>query len=287
MMQALVNGLTLGALYALVASGLLLIFGILDIPDFALGGRLMVGAYCGYFMVTRFDQHYWVGVLASIAIAVVLGLLSEVVVYRHLRRGSATNGFIGALALLAAMEIGAQVLWRADYRKFDSPYDNTIVHIGSAAVSQQRLMAAFIALALIVGMHAYLRLTDSGRAMRASTEDPVGALVVGISPTRMALLAMAVGSAMAGAAGGLLGPIYLVYPHMGSTIVIKAFIVVVLAGMRSSAGVMVGSILLGLAESFGSLFLSAGFTDVYAFVLLMVALIVRPSGLFAPRLAAR
>lgn len=286
-MQELLNGATLGLLYALVASGLLLIFGILEIPDFALGARLMVGAYCAFFVVSDFHQNYWIGVLASIAAAVVLGLLSELVVYRQLRRGPVAGGFIGALALLTGTEIGVQLLWGADYRKLYSPYDATVLHIGGAAVSEQRVLAAAVALLLIVALHAYLRFTSSGRAMRASIEDRTGALLMGIKPNRMALLAVAVGSALGGAAGGLIGPLYLVYPTMGEGIVIKAFIVVVLAGMRSSLGAIIGALILGLAESYGSRFVSAGFTDAYAFIILMLALTLRPGGLFARKLAAR
>ena len=161
-MQELINGLTIGAIYALVASGLVLIFGILEIPDFALGARLMVGAYIAFFVVVKFGLPYWLGVLASILTAMVLGALSELIVYRHLRRAPPMAGFVGALALLMMMEIGVQLLWGANYHKLPSPYSGTILHIGDAAISAQRVIAGIVALVLIVALHSVLKFTRGG-----------------------------------------------------------------------------------------------------------------------------
>jgi branched-chain amino acid transport system permease protein len=286
-MEPLVNGLAVGTLYALVASSLLLIFGILEIPDFALGGRLMLGGYVAWIVAGALGRPYWLGVAASVIAAALLGAVSEVGVYRHLRRGPALGGFVGALVLLTITEVVAQLVWGATYRKVPSPYESTVFDIAGAHITAQRALAGVAALALIGLLHLYLRGTRSGAAMRATIEDRAGARLVGISPNRMALLAVTIGSGLAGAAGALLAPIYLVYPTAGDNILIKALIVVVLAGMRSSLGAIFGALLLGVIESYGSVFVSAGFTDAYAFVVLIVALVIRPSGLFSREVLAR
>lgn len=287
-MQILVNGLALGAIYALVASGLLLIFGILEIPDFALGGRIMVGGYAGYWVAHGLGWHYWLAVLAAALAAGLVGVLSELVVYRHLRKGPnpLLSGFIGALVLLTATEIIAQLLWSADFRKLPSPYQTNLEFWG-VRITEQRLIAGVVALLLIAALHVYLRTTSGGRAMRATLEDRRGAELVGISPSRMAMVAMLIGSALGGVAGALLGPMYLVYPTMGDDILIKGLIVIVLAGMRSSLGAIAAAFLIGISESYGAAYLDVGFSDAYAFLFLIVALIIRPNGLFTKKVLAR
>lgn len=279
-MQELINGLTIGSIYALVAAGLLLIFGILEIPDFALGGRLMVGAYVAFFVVVKFGMPYWLGVIAAVVAAAMLGGLSELIVYRHLRRAPPLAGFVGALTLLIMMETGAQLLFGANYRKLPTPLTGSVWHFWGVSIAAQRVLAGAVALVLIVALFVILRFTRGGTAVRATIEDRSGALLMGISPNTVAMIAMVSGSALAGAAGGLIAPIYLVNPTMGTGIVIKAFIIIILAGMRSNLGAIVAALLLGLIESYMSVYVSAGFTDAYGFVFLIVVLMVRPSGLF-------
>ncbi|GII64685.1 branched-chain amino acid ABC transporter permease [Sphaerisporangium krabiense] len=288
-MQVLANGLALGAIYALVASCLLLIFGILEIPDFALGGRIMVGGYAGYFVADHLGLHYWIAVIAAALAAGAMGVVSELAVYRWLRNTPSPllSGFIGALVLLTATEITAQLLFTADFRKLPSPYESNILQFAGIRITEQRLLAGVVALVLIAALHAYLRGTRGGRAMRATLEDRRGAEIVGISPKKTAMIAMLLGSCLAGVAGALLGPMYLVYPTMGDNILIKGLIVIVLAGMRSSLGAISAALLLGIAESFGASYLSVGFSDAYAFIFLIIALMVRPNGLFTKSVLVR
>lgn len=287
-MQALINGIAVGATYALIGSALLLIFGILQVPDFALGGRLMAGAYAAVLVVVTLHQNYWLGVAAAVLTAVVLGVASEWAVYRPLRRrASPMGGFIGAFALLTVTDVGVQLIWGPNYRQLPTSYSNEVLRIFGVPVETQRVLAAGISLVLIVAIYVFLRLTRTGRALRAVVEDRQGAVLIGISPNRVSIIAMIIGSAVAGAAGSLLAPFSLVDPNMGDAPVITGFIVVVLAGMESSAGVIVAALALGLAESYGSRYLNADFTQVYGFAVLIIALMIRPNGLFKKALIAR
>lgn len=229
----------------------MLIFGILEIPDFALGGRIMLGGYVGYFAVSSLHVNYWLALMLGGLAGAALGVASELLVYRHLRNSPLLVGFVGALVLLTATETIAQVLWSADRKVLDSPYQDQLLTFAGIRITEQRVVAGGLALALIAALHLYLRRTASGRAMRATLEDRRGAELVGISPNRMAMVAMGAGSALAGIAGVLLAPMYLVYPTMGDSILIKGLIVIVLAGMRSSLGAILGALLLGLARAMG------------------------------------
>lgn len=286
-MQVLANGLAIGAIYALVASGLMIIFGILEVPDFALGGRLMVGAYMAWLAVDSLGVNYWLGLLLAAVVAALLGLLSELLVYRRLRHASHLAGFVGALGLLIFMETAVQLIWGSNYHKVPTPLDGEVSHILGASVPTQRLVAGGIALVLIAALHGVLRYTKVGNAVRATIEDSTGALLVGISPGRVATVAIMVGSALAGIAGALLAPIYLVYPLMGTAVVTKAFIIIIMAGMRSNLGVLAAAMILGIAESTMSVYVSAGFTDAYGFGLLILVLLLRPQGLFTRSAEAR
>lgn len=286
-MQVAINGLLNGALYALVAAGLSLIFGILQVPDFAIGSRLMVGAYAAFFAIVDGHVNYWIGVLVGVLAAALLGAVSELLVYRHLRRAPAVAGFIGALGLLTGIEAIAQMLWTANPRGMPSPYGSGVLRIGSLRIVEQNLVAAVAAVVLIGSLWYYTRSTMNGRAMRAISDDRVGAQLVGISTNRIALLAIIMGSAMAGAAGVLIAPLNSVYPTMADSTVILAFIVIVLSGMQATLGALIGGFVVGLFQSFASRYISVGYTDIYAFVILIAVLLLKPEGLFGKRLSER
>lgn len=287
MLQVILNGLSTGATYALVASALILVFGILEIPDFALGTRLMVGGFTAYWFVAEVGGNYWVAVALAAVAAAVVGAVSELAVYRYLRRGSEAAGFVGALALMLITVTVFQLLFGAGHRRFTGPFGDDVVSIGSAIVPTQRLVTGVAAVVLIAALYAFLQLTPQGRAMRAVVEDRTGALLIGVSINKMAMLAIVIASAIAGVAGALMGASTFVYATMGDAIIINAFIVVILAGMRSTVGAVVMAFVLGLAESFGTQYLSQHLTHAYGFLLLLAVLAVRPSGIFDRKVAVR
>lgn len=287
MLQIILNGLSIGATYALVAAALALVFGILEIPDFALGSRLMVGGFVAYYFVEILFLNYWLGVAAAGLAAAALGILSELLVYRHLRKRSEAAGFVGALALMLITVTLFQVLFGTGHRLLTGPFGHAVTTFGDIRIPTHRLVTAIIAVAIVAGLFLMLRFTTTGKAMRAIVEDRTGALLIGVSLNKMALYAISIASCIAGVAGALLGASNLVYATMGDTIIISAFIVVILAGMRSVVGAICMAVALGIVESFGAYYISADWTHIYGFVLLLSVLAIRPNGMFGTKVVAR
>jgi branched-chain amino acid transport system permease protein len=160
-----------------------------------------------------------------------------------------------------------------------APFEGTVTVLG-ASITYHRILVVAAAATAVVGLNLFLRRTTVGRSIRAASQSRTGALVVGLSPRRIGMLTMAIGSALAGLAGALLAPISQVYPTMGDSMIVKAFVIIVLAGMGSINGALAGGLIVGLAESFGSAYISLEFRDVYPLLLLVLVLVVRPQGIF-------
>lgn len=278
--QQLINGLTLGSIYCLVALGLTLIYGIMHVPNFAHGHLYMVGAYCVLFLSTSYGFNYWLAILATMAILAFLGILMERLVFHPLRNAPPTNSFIAAVGALLFLEAGAIVLWGADYRRMPEVFGK-VVNIFGVMATQQRLVVIFSALALMGALHLFLKKTLIGSTIEAMAQDRDGAFLVGINSNVVSMMTFAVASAMAAAAAGLAGPLFLVFPAMGGLVILKAFVIIVLGGMGSIPGAVVGAYILGLSESMGATIFPAQYKDIVAFVLLVIILSVKPTGLFA------
>jgi len=278
--QQLINGLTLGSIYCLVALGLTLIYGIMHVPNFAHGHLYMVGAYCVLFLSTSYGFNYWLAILATMAILAFLGILMERLVFHPLRNAPPTNSFIAAVGALLFLEAGVIVLWGADYRRMPEVFGK-VVNIFGVMATQQRLVVIFSALALMGALHLFLKKTLIGSTIEAMAQDRDGAFLVGINSNVVSMMTFAVASAMAAAAAGLAGPLFLVFPAMGGLVILKAFVIIVLGGMGSIPGAVVGAYILGLSESMGATIFPAQYKDIVAFVLLVIILSVKPTGLFA------
>lgn len=278
--QQLINGLTLGSIYCLVALGLTLIYGIMHMPNFAHGHLYMVGAYCVLFLSTSYGFNYWLAILATMVILAFLGILMERLVFHPLRNAPPTNSFIAAVGALLFLEAGAIVLWGADYRRMPEVFGK-VVNIFGVMATQQRLVVIFSALALMGALHLFLKKTLIGSTIEAMAQDRDGAFLVGINANVVSMMTFAVASAMAAAAAGLAGPLFLVFPAMGGLVILKAFVIIVLGGMGSIPGAVVGAYILGLSESMGATIFPAQYKDIVAFVLLVIILSVKPTGLFA------
>lgn len=278
--QQLLNGLTLGSIYCLVALGLTLIYGIMHIPNFAHGHLYMVGAYCVLFLCTLYGINYWVAILISMVILTVLGILLERLVFHPLRNAPPTNSFIAAVGALLFLEAGATVLWGADYRRMPEVFDK-VVNIFGIMATQQRLVVIFSALALMGALYLFMKKTLIGSTIEAMSQDREGAFLVGIDANMVSMMTFGVASALAAAAAGLAGPLFLVFPSMGGLLIIKAFVIIVLGGMGSIPGAVAGAYILGLAESLGATIFPTEYKDLVAFILLVIILSIRPTGLFA------
>lgn len=281
LVQALLNGLMAGSIYGLIAVGLAIVYGVMHIPHFALGAHVMVGAYVTY-LLTSAGVNYWLALLVATTVLGAFGAVVHWGIFDPLRGKPHTTLFIAAFGLLLLLQ-GVALLWFGPDNRIVPPAVEGSVSILGVAVTYQRLIIIIVAGAAFAGVHLLLNKTPVGRSIRAVAQEPFGARVVGISPRRMAYLAMFLGSALAGLAGSLLAPISQVFPTLGDALVLKAFVIIILAGMGSILGAMISGLAVGLIEALASSYVSADWSAAYALVLLLVVLAVRPQGLFGKR----
>ena len=281
--QQLANGVMLGSVYALVAAGVALIFGVLHIPQFALGAQAMLGAYLVFTMTVSLSVNYWLALAAAALIMAVFGAVAHRVVFDPIRSAPGINAFISAFGLLLVLESAAQIIWGASYRRVPSPLGGETISILGASLTAQRILIILVALFVVLTLHLTIRRTTLGSTIRAVAQNPTGAAVVGINPRAVATLTMAIGSALAAIAGGLIAPISSVFPGMGELLIIKAFVITILGGMGSFTGAIAGGFLFGIVEALGAGYLSVDYKDAFGFVILVAVLAMRPQGLFGAK----
>jgi branched-chain amino acid transport system permease protein len=279
LLQQVLNGLTLGGIYSLVALGLTLVYGILHVPNFAHGAFYMVGAFVSFSLMTSWGLHYWLAMLGSAAAVAALAVLAERLVFHPLRHASGLHPMIAAIGLLLFLEAGAQALWGADFHRMPTPYTG-IVDLAGATAPVQRLLISGASFALMALLHLFLTRTVTGSTIIAMAQNREGASLVGIDANRVAMLTFAISGVLAAVAATLYAPINLVYPAMGHLVITKAFVIIILGGMGSVPGAIVGGLIIGFAESFGAFYVSTDYKDIIAFVALVVILSLRPQGLF-------
>jgi len=278
--QQLVNGLTLGSIYCLVALGLTLIYGIMEVPNFAHGHLYMIGAYVTFFAMTLYGLNYWLsGLIAGIVLAV-LGVLMERIVFHPLRNAPSSNKFIAAVGAMMFLEALARVLWGSDFRSIPAIYDKVLM-IGGLRITEQRIIVIVSAVILMVALNLFLKKTIIGSSIEAMAQNRIGASLVGINVNNVAMLTFAIASVLAAGAAVLAGPIFLVFPSMGALIIMKAFVIIVIGGMGSIPGAVLGGYVLGMTEAMGASYISTDYKDVIAFLVLIVILAIKPTGLFA------
>jgi len=277
--QQLVNGIMLGAAYSLVALGLTLIYGILHIPNFAHGHKYMWAAFTSLFLVVNFHTNYWVSLVIAMVVLGFVGAGVERLVYRPLRNAPHVNSFIAAIGLLLFLESLSLIFWGADFRRFPTLYDKPI-HIFGVAITLQRLLVIVAAALFIILLQVFIKRTWLGATIEAVAQDPEGAQLVGISIDRVSSLTFGIGTALAAAAATLIAPVFLVYPTMGSMPNLKAFVVIIIGGMGSIPGAVIGGLMLGLMEALGGGYISTDYKDLFAFGALVTFLTFRPTGLF-------
>jgi branched-chain amino acid transport system permease protein len=269
-----------GSIYALIAMGVAMIYGVMNVPHFALGAKAMLGGYVAFFMTAFFHQAYGVALVGSIVVLALLGLGVERWIFRPLTKAAGINSFISAFGLLLVFENFALIAFGTGYRRILSPYDRQMINIFGANLTMQRLLVVIIAIILMIALHLFIKYTALGTAIRAVAQNRRGALLCGIHTERIAGVTMAIGSGLAGVAGALIGPLAMVYPTMGDTLIVKAFVITILGGMGSIIGAIVGGYILGLIEALGAMYISVDYKDAFAFAVLVLVLAVRPQGLF-------
>ncbi len=281
--QQVLNGLTLGSIYSLVALGLTLVYGILHIPNFSHGALFMVGAYAAFVVAGTLGANYWVALVASALITAGVAVLSERLVFSRLRDSPPLHDMIAAIGLLLFFEALAQAIWGADFHRLAPPYPGIWQGLRTATglvMPIQRGLIIAGAITLMVALHLFLTRTVTGSTIIAMAQNRDGASLVGIDLGRVSMLTFAISGALAAVAAVLFAPINLVFPGMGNLVILKAFVIIILGGMGSVPGAILGGMVIGFAESFGAFYISTDMKDIIAFAALVLILSLRPEGLF-------
>jgi branched-chain amino acid transport system permease protein len=277
-LQTLLNGIVTGLIYVLVASGLTLVFGILRIVNFAHGQFYMLGAFVFYMVLDLAGAGFPVAFVVSVVSIGLLGLATERGLFRPLR-GKSLIGVIGTtLGLMLFLEGGAELIFGPGDRNVTNIFVK-VIKIAGMTLPLERLIAIGMAAGVMFALYWWIQKTRSGTATRALSQDEYAASLMGVKKSQYSLLVMGIGSALAGAAGAILSPLFFISPFMGDMPLIKALIVITLGGMGSILGATLGGLILGVMESFAYTYLG-GIAEIIGFIIIIFILIVRPQGLF-------
>jgi len=283
LLPSFLNGVTTGAVYALIALGLTLIYGVLHIINFAHGAALMVALYAVYFLKDRAGIDPYLALPLVVAAMFALGYGLQRVVINRAGHGKDENILLVTLGLAIVLENLALLFFKSDTRTIETAYTLTTVAIGPATIALTKLVAFAGALAAATVLLWVVHRTDLGRAIRAVAKETQGARLMGIDVEHVYAMSFGIGLACVGAAACFLLPAYYVNPQVGSGFVLVAFTIVVLGGMGSFAGALLGGLLIGIVESLGGLFLGESLGQIGIFAIFIAVLLFRPQGLLGAR----
>lgn len=279
----IINGILTGCIYSLIAIGLTVVFGVMRLINMFHGEAVMLGMYAAFFLFERFGiSPYW-----SVFLTAPLFFLFALLVYRLLEpipaREREMSSLIITLGISFVLSTGAMLLWSADYRTVLLPYAEQVFVLAGTRIGYPALLSSGFALLMISALYLFLTRTFTGRAIRATALDPDTAACMGVNVRRISYATFGLGVTLAAVAGGILSPIFYIYPFVGGTFVVKAFVIVVLGGMGSVTGALFGGILLGISEALTGSFLEHSMKDSISFLIFLALLLFRPSGLFGAR----
>jgi branched-chain amino acid transport system permease protein len=281
--QLIVSTVLLGGIYALIAVGLTLIFGIMRVVNFAHGEFLMLGMYFAFWAFTLWgiDPYFTLVVAVPLFFAVGLGVYA--LVMRGVIHASHNVQIFTTVGLSTALQNLALVLWTGDFRFVRPWHSGVVLRLGGAAFNLSQVVAFAVAVLFTLSLFAFMKWTHAGRVMRATAQDGEAATLMGIDTDRVYRLAFAIGIACVGVAGVLISPLYSVYPTAGLQFVLLAYVVVVLGGLGDMVGALLGSLIVAAVEVIGSYVFGSAWKEVIYFVLFIAVLVLRPAGLFGQR----
>ena len=282
--QQMTNGLTLGSVYALLAIGFSLIFGVLNLVTFAHGEVYMVGAFAGLLVLWLMPWNIPLALLAGLLVAFILGLLVERVSFRPFRGAPHMTTLLSTIGVSITLQNAVILLLGPETKSLPDPLQLGHSYIGTGRVSNLQILIILVSVAIVTGLTLFIDRSRQGRAMRAVSQDLEIARLMGVPSVRVTALAFAIGSGLAGLAGVLIGLYYNAFsPLMGVEAGMKAFAATVLGGLGSVPGAVLGGLILGLAEVMTAAYLDPAYRDVIGFVILVAVLILRPRGLMGKR----
>ncbi len=276
----LINGLSLGSIYAIIALGYTMVYGIAKMLNFAHGDVIMVGSYICFFAMMRYDLPPVVGVILAVILCTALGIIIERLAYKPLRQAASLAVLITAIGVSYFLQNGALLLWSSSPKVFPSIIGNGKLQFGSLTISYVTLLTLAVCLVIMFVLTWFTGNTKKGKAMRACSEDKGAAQLMGIDVNGTISMTFAIGSGLAAIAGVLLCSAYpTLVPTTGSMPGIKAFTAAVFGGIGSIPGAFLGGLLLGVIETFSKAYISTQLSDAVVFTVLIIVLLVRPAGL--------
>jgi branched-chain amino acid transport system permease protein len=281
-LQQLLNGLANGMGYVLIAVGLTLVFGVLRVVNFAHGEFFMLGAYVTYYGMTLMGMGYISALLVATLVVAVLGILANRFFFQPLKKEHEFTILLSSLGLALLLTHLAETIFGADPKYVDTPYSDATVSLGDITVTEQRIGVILVASAMIAATYWFIKHTRMGKMMQATAQNPEGAALSGINTKYVHAYTFALACALAALSGALVGPTAMLYPTVGDWAVLKGFIVVVMGGLGSVTGALLGGLILGVAESLGGGYISLGFKEAIGYAIIIVVLLLRPNGLFNP-----
>ncbi len=283
LLQHLLNALMLGGTYALLGIGLTLIFGIMRVVNFTHGELYAFGAYMMYALVMLTGVNFFVALPLAILLGALLGAALELLLLSRLRGADIDTTMLIMIGAWIALQNAEQFAWTGVAKSISNPFPAAPLVIGPVSVAWNRVFVFVVALSLIFLTYFLIQKTRLGKAMRATFQDRDTAALMGVQINRIHTVTFAMGSALAAAAGALLGPVFVAYPTMGDLAASKAFAIVILGGLGSIPGATLGGFILALAEELGAGYVSSGYRDAAGFLLIIVILLFRPTGIFAQK----
>ncbi len=280
-LQLLVNGISLGSIYALIALGYTMVYGIIQLINFAHGDVLMIGAYIGWFATTRLNLSFLPALLLAMIGSALLGVMIERIAYKPLRNATKIAALITAIGISLFLEYSGMIAFGPQVRSYPPVFPETVYNLGGITFKYGDVVILLTSVVLMILLTFVVKYTKVGKAMRAVSHDKEAALLMGINVNNTVSATFAIGSALAAAAGVLLGVYFnQIDPLMGVMPGLKAFVAAVLGGIGIIPGAMVGGLILGLVETLVSGFGGSMWRDAVAFLILIIVLVLRPTGIF-------
>jgi branched-chain amino acid transport system permease protein len=291
-LEQIVNGLVLGGIYALIAVGYTMVYGVIQLINFAHGEIFMFGAYFTFLCLAVLKFPLWLAVLASILLCALMGVVIDLIAYRPLRNAPRLSALITAIGISLILQNLARMIWGAEPRRDlanakSAFLSQTVIIPGGAQLSYLDLSIIILAILLMVGLNRLISLTRIGKAMRACAQDKMAASLMGIDTNRVIGATFAIGSALGAVAGIMVGMRETIEPTMGYYKGVAAFAAAVLGGIGNITGAMLGGVVLGIAEVLGAGYISSGYRVAISYILMILVIVFRPAGLLGRASAKR
>lgn len=280
-LQSVLSGVLVGGVYALIGIGLTIIFGVMRVTNFAQGELLMLGMYATWIIYTLSNGAIdpYVSIIITAPLLFLWGAFLQKAFINRVLNALPQNQILLTIGLGLVMSNTVMLAFTSDYRILTTSYSSSSFNLGNISVSVPLLYSFLITAAVTAVLYWFLLKTDTGQAVRATAQDREAAQLMGINVRWTSTLAFGIGAALAGIAGALIAPTYYIFPQVGSTFTLKAFVIVVLGGMGSVVGATLGGIIIGLTESLSAVYIASGLKELVVFVLFLALLLFKPSGL--------